>query len=111
MPQWTISRDDLGSDNIRSHHKGRLRYLSFFYFSLFPSTMFSVVMKRFSKEELLVPRKSSVELEENSYAYPDIISVVPLEPVCTLSFDIEEVKQCKNFHKYNLLNLSCLPSY
>lgn len=64
-------------------------------------------MKRFTKEELLVPRERPVELEENSNTYPDIISVVPLEPVCTLSLDIGEVKEYKSIHKRNLLILSC----
>ena len=51
-----------------------------------------VVMKRFTKDELLVPREMPMELDENNNTYPDIISVVPLEPVCTLSLGIDEVK-------------------
>lgn len=94
-PQWTISREDLGSSDGRGIPCGRV-YRSLFLISILEVPIYvskPIGVKRFTKEELLAPRKKPAELKALSHIYPDIISVLPLEPVCTLSLDIDEVSQ------------------
>jgi hypothetical protein len=52
---------------------------------------FNTAVKRFTKDELLAPRKPPKDLTANINLHPDVISLVPFEPVCTLGIDIEEV--------------------
>lgn len=90
-PQCTLSRQDLGADNTKSKISAQ-------------ETLQSLrvrVVKRFSKEELLAPRKPPQSLSEGSNNHWDIISLEPLEPVCTLSNGIEELLKAWSIEKAN----------
>ena len=106
-PQWSLKREDMGPDSLKSKaaasqetltslrmrgkHQllnNRSGTLEFLINQYFPPTL---AVKRFTKEELLAARRKSRELTHSINMHPDIISLEPLEPVCTTGVDVEEV--------------------
>ena len=106
-PQWTLSRQDLGADNAKSRaatHETLIslktrgciktyifrQYFKFYFY--FKSYNFLVV-KRFTKEEIMAPRRPPRDVDLSRNVHPEIVSFLALEPVCLITppTDIEEV--------------------